>query len=53
MWLSEALVNSMETFGTGNLCCGTNGAILYAHVDADYRNRAEPADATAALSRAD
>jgi peroxiredoxin len=31
---------------------GRDGVILYAHVDADYRNRADPADAIAALQRA-
>jgi peroxiredoxin len=30
---------------------GADGLVLYAHVDADYRNRAEPADALAALQR--
>ncbi len=30
----------------------TDGTILYSHVDADYRNRAEPLDALAALQRA-
>lgn len=30
---------------------GADGVVLYAHVDADYRNRAEPADALAALQR--
>jgi peroxiredoxin len=30
---------------------GQDGTVLYAHVDADYRNRAEPAEALAALER--
>jgi len=30
----------------------TDGTILYSHVDADYRNRAEPLDALAAIQRA-
>ncbi|HEX4327237.1 MAG TPA: peroxiredoxin-like family protein [Burkholderiales bacterium] len=30
---------------------GADGLVLYAHVDADYRNRAEPTDALAALQR--
>ncbi|HEY4370389.1 MAG TPA: peroxiredoxin-like family protein [Burkholderiales bacterium] len=30
---------------------GADGTVLYAHVDADYRNRAEPAEALAALKR--
>ena len=29
---------------------GTDGVVRYAHVDADYRNRAEPADVLAVLS---
>lgn len=31
---------------------GGDGVLRYAHVDADYRNRAEPADALAALEQA-